>query len=410
MRTLHSDGPHCPRIDSAIRYRHRLSLLALPLILLPGCSRTDQGRIVYSERDGVRIAQIVGGPRSEGPLFDFVSDLVLGIDEGEPEWQMFSGYPRLLVAPDGRMVLADTRRYELYIVDRDGRLLHRLGRRGSGPGEFENLWFVHWAEWGREFWVEDQRLIRVSRFDLEGIYLGSFNYAEQRSNFSYVQDLGRRRFLAVASGSSVENVPDRFSLLDGQLHWVKDLTEIPGQELLPAPGPSGGYVPKPFSVAGGMVPFPDGRMLAYYPYGPRLTVHDTSGVPVLHIERDWEMLPVTGEEKERTRERYRSSNSAQMQEFARTVVFPDRHGAFTRPYLDDEGRIWLLVRSITEGGEAPTPTRYLFEIYDSDGDWLAVQETDFLPNIIQGGFVYRFFTAKSGAIRLERLRIVTLQR
>jgi hypothetical protein len=159
-----------------------------------------------------------------------------------------------------------------------------------------------------------------------------------------------------------------------------------------------------------MVPFPDGRMLAYYPYVPRLTVHDPSGAPVLHIERDWEMRPVTGEEKERTLERYRSSTSTRMQAFARTVVFPDHHGAFTRPYLDDEGRIWLLVRSITEEGGAPTATRYDFEIYDSDGDWLAVQETDFLPNVIQGGFVYRFFTAESGAVRLERLKIVTLQR
>jgi hypothetical protein len=78
-------------------------LLTFLLILVCGCSRTDQGRIVYSEREGVRVARIVGGPRLDGPMFEFVSELVLGIDEGEPDWQMFSGYPRLLVAPDGRL-------------------------------------------------------------------------------------------------------------------------------------------------------------------------------------------------------------------------------------------------------------------------------------------------------------------
>ncbi len=409
MGTNRSVTRRCHRIGSTIRSRHRLSLLFLPIIFLLGCSRSGEGRIEYSEREGVRVAHILGGPRREGPLFEFVSDLVLGIDEGEPDWQMFSGYPQLLVAPDGRMVLADMGRHEIYIVDSDGRLLHGLGRQGSGPGEFESLGLLHWAERGREFWVEDQRLARVTRFDLEGTYLGSFNYAEQRSGFSTFQDLGGRRFLAREMGSPVDNTPNRYGLLDGQLRWVKDLAEVPGQRWMPVPGQSGGYVPVPFVDAGGMVPFPDGRMLAYYPYVPRLTVHDTSGAPVLHIERDWNLRPVTGEEKERTLERFRSS-SAQMQAIARAVVFPDRHGAFTRAYPDDAGRIWLLVRSISAEGGEPAATRRIFEIYDSEGDWLAVQETDFLPNVIQSGYVYRFFTVESGASRMERLRMVPISR
>jgi hypothetical protein len=48
-------------------------LLTFLLILVCGCSRTDQGRIVYSEREGVRVARIVGGPRLDGPMFEFVS-------------------------------------------------------------------------------------------------------------------------------------------------------------------------------------------------------------------------------------------------------------------------------------------------------------------------------------------------
>ncbi|MGD8700604.1 MAG: hypothetical protein PVJ43_15010, partial [Gemmatimonadales bacterium] len=41
--------------------------------------------------------------------------------------------------PDGRIVVANAGSFELLFYGRDGSLLHRAGRRGGGPGEFQSL-------------------------------------------------------------------------------------------------------------------------------------------------------------------------------------------------------------------------------------------------------------------------------
>jgi hypothetical protein len=102
------------------------------LLLVAACSGPANGhRVEETVIDGVRTVRTLGGPKYEGPLFELESDLVLGVDEGEPAWQMFSMSPVLLVAPDGRMVLVDIRQFMIWIVSPDGDLLKQLGGKGS---------------------------------------------------------------------------------------------------------------------------------------------------------------------------------------------------------------------------------------------------------------------------------------
>jgi hypothetical protein len=151
-------------------------LLPIGLLLLSGCSAGEgERRVLRFERDGIPVVRTEGASKYEGPLFEVTEDLVLGVDEGEPEWQQFGSLSVPLVAPDSRMVLSDSRRTELFIVSPEGQLLHRFGREGSGPGEFLSLWSMHWYEPGEEFWVEDQMNFRISRFDMRGSFLGSLN-------------------------------------------------------------------------------------------------------------------------------------------------------------------------------------------------------------------------------------------
>lgn len=382
--------------------RPRILLIAVAAIMAISCTGQTGHIVEYLETDGVRLVRTTGSPKYDSPLFELSSDLVLGIDEGEPEWQMFSGPPRYLISTDGRLVLADSRRSEIFIVSSDGDLLSRLGGKGAGPGEFENLWGMHWAEDGKEFWIEDQRLQRVTRFSMEGEYLGSFNYAEQRRNWARrFLDLGNRRFLGVIMGLSRDNSPTRFAFIDSDLRWVKDFIEVPPQQMWEVGG--GAWSAIPFIAVAGVTVFPDGKLLSYHPYQGRLTVYTTDGQPVLHIERDWDYPAVTAEDKERTLRRYRESPSEQRRELADRVPIPDKRAAFGAPRVDDAGRIWL-TRSmpIYEGDEV---VGYVYDIFGPDGVWLGTQEMSIRPIAIQGDYMYRTFSAESGAPRFERLKI-----
>ncbi len=127
----------------------RLSIIGVFAVFgcLAACSSTPGHQVIRTEVDGIPLIRTEGAPLHDGPIFELTSDFVLGTDEDEPEWQVFGSLWTLFTS-DGRMVLGDSRRSELFIVSREGELLHRLGGEGSGPGEFMNLWLMHWIEPG----------------------------------------------------------------------------------------------------------------------------------------------------------------------------------------------------------------------------------------------------------------------
>lgn len=78
----------------------------------------------------------------------------------------------LLVGKDGRIYVLDSVERELHILDSQReRQSGVVGRRGGGPGEFENPTALGW--WGDMLWVFDTRLLRLSLFTSEGEFIRS---------------------------------------------------------------------------------------------------------------------------------------------------------------------------------------------------------------------------------------------
>ncbi|MFN2317438.1 MAG: 6-bladed beta-propeller [Gemmatimonadales bacterium] len=73
--------------------------------------------------------------------------------------------------PDGLLYLGLQGQASLTVVTPEGRFIRRIGRRGSGPGEFEGHSDSGWRN--DSLWVLDARLGRLSWFDREGEFLGS---------------------------------------------------------------------------------------------------------------------------------------------------------------------------------------------------------------------------------------------
>ena len=130
---------------TSVQISYLANLILFPLLAGSLSTQTaEEHRVIRSEIDGIPLIRTEGGPKYNGPLFDVEDDLILGIDEGEPEWKMFWASPSILISPDGQMVLLDIRRCELYIVSQVGELIARAGRSGSGPGEFRQPYMIMW--------------------------------------------------------------------------------------------------------------------------------------------------------------------------------------------------------------------------------------------------------------------------
>lgn len=99
----------------------------------------------------------------------------MGLLEGDEAYQFYEvrGIARL---SDGRIVVANGGSQELRFYDSAGKHLMSTGRKGGGPGEFEDLGLVA-VRPGDTVAAADWNLRRVSFFDREGRFVRSFALA-----------------------------------------------------------------------------------------------------------------------------------------------------------------------------------------------------------------------------------------
>ncbi|HVJ04688.1 MAG TPA: 6-bladed beta-propeller [Candidatus Saccharimonadales bacterium] len=74
----------------------------------------------------------------------------------------------------GRIYLSDTLRHLVFILDRNGKELFRIGKRGGGSGPSEFRFPADLALHGQELFVLDKQNKRIEVFSLEGRYKREF--------------------------------------------------------------------------------------------------------------------------------------------------------------------------------------------------------------------------------------------
>jgi sugar lactone lactonase YvrE len=96
------------------------------------------------------------------------------IDKRESIFQRATG---LAIDPQReRMYVVDTMRMCVVILSLDGKVLDRIGKRGTGPGEFNYPTYIALAADGG-FWVADSLNFRVQHFNADGKFVSSFGRA-----------------------------------------------------------------------------------------------------------------------------------------------------------------------------------------------------------------------------------------
>jgi hypothetical protein len=134
-----------------MRSVHFLQLLLLPA-LLSACEQ--------DAREGFPL---------DAPLHEPILELRLGsLDDPE---QTLSATNQLVIGPEGEMILGQGTEVRVYAED--GALLRRIGREGSGPGEFRQV--IRIGLLGDTLWAYDIRERRYSYFGMDGALYRSQN-------------------------------------------------------------------------------------------------------------------------------------------------------------------------------------------------------------------------------------------
>jgi hypothetical protein len=141
--------------------------------LFAACGTSDAGRsVVAFDSAGVQIVRSHGPVWSSGAEWSVASEpiLSLGAAEGDAAF-MYHGIAAIRRLSDGRIVVADDGSATLRYYDAAGRHLLTVGRRGSGPGEFQRLSSVQRLT-ADSLFVWDSRLGRISLLDGDGGWAG----------------------------------------------------------------------------------------------------------------------------------------------------------------------------------------------------------------------------------------------
>jgi hypothetical protein len=322
----------------------RIVLAALILVALGGCSEPlEFADWTIPVAEGVRVVEhpyTSEGERTES--VGLVEDLVLGLDENDPQ-QRFYGLRDVDADADGNLWVLDGGNHRVQVFDREGRFARSFGREGQGPGELTR---PSWLIVAGDRVVIEADSARLSVFDLDGNHVADAAVRDVRGLDTAFGRTDRTLYAShtefdpevLAAGTSGD-VPtqfrvSRFDLNAGQLREFFALDSIvifmsSASDRRPA------SVARPFaSYAAG----PDGDL-----YGITATEYQ-----VLAFDRDaepkWAMRVAYAPEglSEEIIERAIESARRRRPETNRSdLIWPDRLPALSHIAVDGHGHVYV---------------------------------------------------------------------
>lgn len=152
---------------------------------------------------------------SEDAVWDLVEDLRLDANAED-----FSLVGRLIVGPQGEIVVPEPQDFRLRLYDSTGTLVTMIGRRGEGPGEFQHLGSVYWS--ADTLVVTDGELARSTYFLVDGTVARSEANRYWSPNF----DFGAGRPDSAFWGFFPEAIDDEGALLGLAYLMLRESAEL----------------------------------------------------------------------------------------------------------------------------------------------------------------------------------------
>jgi hypothetical protein len=145
----------------------RVSAIVAALLVLGACARNDAeprwGGTVETLNGRTTVHNPSEGLWGAGQEGQLLEDLRIGALDGTgPE--VWGNVTAIAISPNGPIAVLDGQAQEVRVFDRDGQFLRTVGRKGEGPGEFQQAVAVHFDTDDR-LWVVDIANARYEVFD-----------------------------------------------------------------------------------------------------------------------------------------------------------------------------------------------------------------------------------------------------
>ncbi len=343
----------------------------------PRQARNWQGSIVHE--GGVTVVKNPKQPVCPEGTIILENDLSIGKGIGKDGY-VFSQLAYVAVDDEETIYTMDQRDIQISVFDKTGKYLRTIGRKGQGPGEFQNPDEIFVTN-RRELVVED--FIRnLSCFALDGKFLRALPTAA-------LFPIG---VLLDASGRvyAERNIPDRekpgkkIDLYDENLKFIMTVAII--RE--PKPDPS---LLAPFHPQIEWAAATDGGLIIWRGGEYELDVFDAQGKIVRKIVKDYDPVGITSED---VKQRVRRVPEG------RKLVIPKSFPPLQSLIADDEGRILAVTyEKSAEGAQ-------ISDVFDTAGRFLARVAFKGRPQAWRKNKLYTIEDDAEGYQVLKRYRVI----
>lgn len=352
----------------------------LCLAFLASCKAATAWKGSIETVDGVQIVRNPKAPMYPEGALELREDLSIGVAEGAEEY-MFIRLRGLAVDNQGAIYALDQRKPRIDVFSDAGTHLRSIGRKGQGPGEFQNPFFISLSP-AEELMVGEMG--RFSYFDRSGIFL--------RSRDNSVQPFAFVKFLAngdvVGTRMVMEEKNPRYEVvLSGPELEAKSVLAFSRM-----PDPSVKY-----NLFGNVIRWDisGGKEIVCGSEGEsyRLDLFDAAGRVVRRIYKDYDPVPVTDLDVDRQMKRHGFQSRDE-------VSFPSYLPPIWWIYADEDGRIY-----VSTWQKDPSSGISLFNIFDPEGRYLCDSRIPGEPIVFKNGKLYAIVEDADGIQYIKRYRL-----
>jgi len=383
----------------------KFAWILLFIILIPlSCSKGEkaetpewQGKIDYE--NGVKVVKNPEDPVYGEIIFDLEEDLSIGNESDEN--YMFFRAGGIATDSQGNIYIVDGGNNRIQKFRKDGQYLQTIGRKGQGPGEFENPYDV---------WVDSEDNIYVS----EGMKIQVFNkngeFIKSVKLINFITEFGITKegdILACGFGSSEEGQTRELILFSSTGEKLETIVIFPSPMRIVRRG--GNFFGFAHKYSPDLIFCPIDEKSGIYGHAMeyRLFVIKSSGEVSFIIEKSEAPQSIARKEKDKIVKDIIDSQEERGTPWPKGVVEEGANFAKYRPFynrilIDDNGNIYVRkLKSVFDEEKSEE-----FDIFNPEGYYLYKTKLPFIPHIIEAGYIYHIHTDEgTGEIRLVRYMV-----
>ena len=389
--------------------RSFVMVLAAITLLVPACRKGTNGGqsagIRMETVDGVTLVHNPAVPVHPEKSVRFEEEVAFGGEETGPGAVLKPG--QYAIDRQNRVYVYESGEGVIKVFGEDGRFLRNVGRKGQGPGEFSQAYFLGFSPDGLLL-VTDFQNRRTSIFGPEGDFLESYQWTENVSIPYLVLDGAFVAAMSVYEEGGSKLFLKTYDFKGKELRAWGRFT-LPAMKMVTRPMAGGGgavtfgtSVPySPSSVLAG-----DDRFLRIYHClsdAYLIDVYDADGRLFRKIDRPYERVRVTAADKDEYLARSASANE-EMNKLYEDLPWPDVKTVTDRMLCDDRGSLWVATNEAKVEAEKKLTA---YDIFDAEGSYDARVWLDAAPGKFAAGKMYRYKEDKDTGVRvLTRHRVI----